>query len=210
MPQHTLLRSFIGQDWFAPTEASSSFPLWRSDRLFSLWDISKRGKILSKSQIDRKIGTAVPWFEYQQVSCLFHQLSTQGKLCMDLTAFEQFMAARSLSVKGLLSTVYCCLFDKDMKFPLGYQKAWHSDFSKSIPKEASDSLWHSPLHTSRNVNDPELNGLMKLRGSHETEGEKYEKKTDETYSDHRKYTSRNIRGKRRLLKRAEENRRTGK
>lgn len=104
--------------------------------MYSFWDVSKKGKLLPKNQIKHRIGTPLPWFEYQQFFYLYWHLTSQGKMSADLSRFGQLLVAQPLPIKGLLSAVYSCLTDKELPFSLGYLKAWHLDLGKSIPKEA--------------------------------------------------------------------------
>lgn len=93
-----------------------------------------------KNQIENKIGATLPWYESQQVFYLYRHLVSQEKLGNDLSRFGQLMVAQPFANKGLMSAVYGCLMDRDLTFPVGYQKAWHVDLGKSIPKEAWDTL----------------------------------------------------------------------
>lgn len=81
----------------------------------------KKGNLLSKQQLEDKSGAEITWFEYHQVSYMYYQLLSQGKICNE-----------PLPIKGLLSAVYDILMDKDLKYPLAYQRAWHLELGRSI------------------------------------------------------------------------------
>lgn len=81
-----------------------------------------------------------------------YTLFSQGKIGRELMPFKQLMTAKSLPGKGLLSTVYNILMNKESKPPLAYQNAWHVELGITIPKPSWDSLWTTSLNSSRNIN----------------------------------------------------------
>lgn len=51
-----------------------------------------------KEQLEEKLGTALAWFEYYQVSHMYHELASRGQICKDLTPFKLLMIASSLPI----------------------------------------------------------------------------------------------------------------
>lgn len=90
-----------------------------------LKDIMKQGKLLSKEQLDEKAGISLDWFQYLQVSHMYQYLVSHELTCLDVSVIDQLLFTKSLPVKGLVSVIYCHMMDDDLKFTLGYQKAWH-------------------------------------------------------------------------------------
>lgn len=91
--------SFLGQPWFKPAEAHTTFQVWRS-AAFKFSDITNKGVLLTKIQLEKKLQKLVPWFEYLQVQNLLCRPDIKQGLLRPCTDFEKNLR-HTEKLKGL-------------------------------------------------------------------------------------------------------------
>lgn len=143
-PGTSPMSSFLGQKWFLPTRAPGSFEGWRAHGLTRLHDISSRGVLMSKYNLEEKSECVIPWFEFLQVQYLFGTLSFHSVLNRDLTTFELLLCNLDMNLRGFISICYRSLKASSWSQSMTFQKAWEQDCQIVDGSRLWPLIWSSP------------------------------------------------------------------
>lgn len=86
---------FLGQHWFTPGRDSSNFGIWWKNKLYRFCDISYKGQIMTKLQLELKYNTAILWFQEFEIYHMF-----KFSLNRELITFETILEDSKSGVKG--------------------------------------------------------------------------------------------------------------
>lgn len=113
---------FLEHKWFPPAYSPQSFAEWRSGNIYRICDMSKKGRLLSKDEIEQKFQVHLPWFQYHQVHHMFNTLfCLDAVLNKEPTLFELRLDASTTQVKGLVSMMYKSLNAVRWAIPSSFQ-----------------------------------------------------------------------------------------
>lgn len=107
----SLLSFFTNQDWFPP-RCALSFITWHSKGVSKLSDAIDKKVILTKGQLEERLGESIPWFTYLQLHSLFQISKIQASIQKGKTDFENLLEAIQ-GAKGLISRIYRILLNRE-------------------------------------------------------------------------------------------------
>lgn len=110
-----------------PGYQTQSFPQWGESQFMSLTDITRNGTILGKTDLEAKLNTPIPCYQYFQISNVISQRKFKGNLTRPLKDFEKLVKLNPIKDKGIISTIYKILLLISNKQPPSYVQSWHKD-----------------------------------------------------------------------------------
>lgn len=141
---NSLLRPFLGQEWFKPGIHPSSFKLWHEHGLTRFCDVAPKGQLLEKQKLDDICGVQLQWLEYLQLAHLFQRSVDSTAVSTTLTDFEKLMKSETLPKAGLISLVYKCLLGLWNQPAYSFQRAWETELHQQI----TDDMWRSSRNSA--------------------------------------------------------------
>lgn len=128
--------TFTNQSWFAPG-SSLEYKKWALHRINRLIDITEKGSLLPKQQLEDKLQDKVHWIQYFQFQSLCSEKPVQQCLKRQLTDFEMLIKIKEMGAKGMISNIYKILLKFDnTAFDVKITK-WSEDCKLSITQECS-------------------------------------------------------------------------
>lgn len=115
-------------------------------------DVTLKGKLLSKNQLDHKAGKQIAGFENYKLIHFFNSQWASFCTNKELTFFKSLMLADSLPPKDLISKIYSTILQLIKPQMFNFQNTWQKDLKLTIDERQWDSLWKSSLHASRSMN----------------------------------------------------------
>lgn len=108
-----------------PAHSSQFFTNWQLGDIYRICDISKKGMLLSKSELGQRFRVTLPWFQYHQVYHMFNYLILNVNLEDEPNLFESRLGMNVNHVKDLVSMLY--VNAKGWATLSSFQNLWNRD-----------------------------------------------------------------------------------
>lgn len=108
---------------------------WRSQNLNTLKDISTKGVILAKGQIEDKVKDRLLWIHYFQMRSVLSKKEFQTNLKNDYTPFEQLLASQDNSTKRKLSLIYHIMLASVSSSLDSHKRKWGKDCNLTLSQD---------------------------------------------------------------------------
>lgn len=137
--------SFLGQKWFPPAHSPQSFTNWWLANIYRICDISNKGKLLSKSEIEQRFQVTLPWFQQHQVYHMFNAIILCDNQEVEQTLFESRLGMNINQIKGLVSMLYKFLNAKSWATLSSFQNLWNRECQLDSSINTWLRIWASSL-----------------------------------------------------------------
>lgn len=123
----SILSLLTNQEWFLPAKELRYFTKHKQRKVIQLCDISDKGEILEKRQMERKLDVPLRWYQYFQLTCFLKTVSAHQAFKNTLTDKEIVLKDMRISQKGFITKIYKILLAQAMQKPVLYQILWNRD-----------------------------------------------------------------------------------
>lgn len=151
MSNISLQSSFLGQKWFPPAHNPDTFQVWCKGNIYKLCDISSKGLLLAKEELEQRFQVTIPWLQYYQVHHIYKSLVKNTEASEKGTEFELKLALGDLYIKGLISLLYVSLNGTYWNSPPSFQNWWVRQCNIDPSTDVWSRIWSSSLLRSRST-----------------------------------------------------------
>lgn len=127
--KYSRLMTLTHHGWFSP-DLETILCTWKSKGVLTLKDITKKGRLLLKQDIESLVHTKLMWLHYFQLRTVLTQKHFEADLTKEMTDFECLLALDDSSTKRKLSVIYKSLLATDKDPFLSPMKKWGVDCGK--------------------------------------------------------------------------------
>lgn len=123
---------------------------WNSDNIYTLRDITTRGEVLPRSDLEHKIRRNLPWMYYFQLRSALSKPDIRQNLRRQITPFERLLVAKDGSMKHKLSIIYHILLDS-MPPALGsHKKQWERECGRTFDENHWNTIYQLSVLSTNN------------------------------------------------------------